>query len=71
MSDLTVKQLREELGLSVDDFADLIGVKRSQCEQWLYGQRNPSKATKKLMEVFLWMHKNNCLSDFTKNKHIV
>ena len=48
---MDVRKIRESMGLSRAEFAEKIEVTVSCVESWEYSRRNPSKQSKKLIEM--------------------
>ena len=53
---MDVRKIRESLGLSRAEFAEKVEVTVSCVESWEYGRRNPSRQSKKLIEMLHMEH---------------
>ena len=53
---MDVRKIRESLGLSRAEFAKKVDVSVSCVESWEYNRRNPSKQSKKLIEILQMEH---------------
>lgn len=59
-----MQQFRKEAGLSVQQLADLFGVPKKHCEQWLYNKHKPSKSVYAHLDLLVWVHRNGYLNDY-------
>ena len=50
---MDVRKIRESLGVSRAEFAELIGVSVSCIESWEYKRRNPSRQAKMIIEILV------------------
>lgn len=51
-----IKSLREELNLSQNDFAAVIGVSKKAVESWETGTKRPNGAARRLIELISYDH---------------
>ena len=56
---MDVRRIRESLGMTRAEFAEKVDVSVSCVESWEYNRRNPSKQSKKLIEM-LQMEYEKC-----------
>lgn len=63
----TPRQIREKLGFSIDEMAQVCGVHRQTWVKWERGEREMSNAAKRLIGVFRWLDSNDLLDICTKD----
>lgn len=54
----------ENLGLSVSEMAQALGVHRQTYTKWERGEREPSAATARLIETLIWLKSQKLLDDY-------
>ena len=55
---MTPAEVRKELGLSVEEMAQAMGVHRQTWVKWERGERKPDNAATRLMHLLCWLHEN-------------
>ena len=55
---LTPKQVRESIGLSINEIARAMGVHRQTWIKWERGERKPDNAAAQFMGLLCWLHDN-------------
>jgi len=63
-------KIREKLGISIEEMADLLEVHRETWAKWETSKRKPNAAARTLMRVFVWMKDNGILEQYLTEKRI-
>lgn len=62
--DISPKQARQELGLSINDMARACGIHRQTWVKWEREERKPSAAALQLIKILFWLKDKNILSNY-------
>lgn len=52
-------ETRKELGLSINEMAELMGVHRQTLVKWERGERQPDNSAVRHMELLVWLRENH------------